>query len=76
MINKANAARVNRMVENAITASARPILRGGPVADGALARGAFCRPTVVEVTDSRLSIVQEEVFGPVVMMQVIPKRKR
>lgn len=70
MINKANVARVNRMVEDAITAGARPIVRGGPVADGALARGAFYRPTLLEVTDSRLSIVQEEVFGPVVTMQV------
>ena len=70
LINKANVARVNRMVDDAIAAGARTIVRGGPVTDGPLARGAFYRPTLLEVTDSRLSIVQEEVFGPVVTMQV------
>jgi betaine-aldehyde dehydrogenase len=70
MIDKANAVRVNEMVEAALAAGARAIVRGGPVADGPLARGAFYRPTFLEVTDSRLPIVQEEVFGPVVTMQV------
>jgi betaine-aldehyde dehydrogenase len=70
MINKANVERVNRIVEDAIRAGAEPIVRGGPVTDGPLARGAFYRPTLLEVTDSRLPIVQEEVFGPVLTMQV------
>jgi acyl-CoA reductase-like NAD-dependent aldehyde dehydrogenase len=70
MIDKANVARVNQMVEDAIAAGARPIVRGGPVTEGALARGAFYRPTLLEVTDSRMQIVQEEVFGPVLAMQV------
>jgi betaine-aldehyde dehydrogenase len=33
-------------------------------------KGAFYRPTFLEVTDSRMPIVQEEVFGPVLTMQV------
>jgi betaine-aldehyde dehydrogenase len=70
MIDKANVARVNQMVEDAIAAGARAIVRGGPVTVGPLARGAFYRPTLLGVTDSRLSIVQEEVFGPVLTMQV------
>ena len=70
MIDKANVARVNQMVEDAIAAGARAIVRGGPVTEGPLARGAFYRPTFLEVTDSRLPIVQQEVFGPVVTMQV------
>ena len=70
MIDKANVARVNQMVEDAIAAGARPIVRGGPVTEGALVRGAFYRPTLLEVTDSRMQIVQEEVFGPVLAMQV------
>jgi betaine-aldehyde dehydrogenase len=45
MIDKANAMRVNEMVENALTAGARALVRGGPVTDGPLARGAFYRPT-------------------------------
>jgi betaine-aldehyde dehydrogenase len=70
MIDKDNVARVNQMVEVAIAAGAKAIARGGPVTEGPLARGAFYRPTLLEVMDSRLSIVQEEVFGPVVTMQV------
>jgi acyl-CoA reductase-like NAD-dependent aldehyde dehydrogenase len=70
MIDKQNAQRVNRMVEAALTAGATAIVRGGPVTEGPLARGAFYRPTLLEVTSSRLPIVQEEVFGPVMTMQV------
>ena len=43
------------------------IVAGGPVA-GALARGAFYAPTLLEVADSRLPIVREETFGPVASM--------
>ncbi len=32
--------------------------------------GAFYNPTLLEVADSSLSIVQEEVFGPVLTLQV------
>jgi betaine-aldehyde dehydrogenase len=70
LIDKANVERVNQMVEDALAAGARAVVRGGPVTEGPLARGAFYRPTLLEVTDSRLPIVQEEVFGPVVAMQV------
>ena len=70
VIDKANVDRVNQMVDDAIAAGAKAIVRGGPVTEGPLARGAFYRPTLLEVTDSRLPIVQEEVFGPVLTMQV------
>ncbi len=70
MIDKENVARVNQLVQGALAAGARAIVRGGPVTEGPLARGAFYRPTLLEVTDSRLPIVQEEVFGPVLTMQV------
>jgi acyl-CoA reductase-like NAD-dependent aldehyde dehydrogenase len=70
MIDKASVARVDRMVEEALAAGATALVRGGPVAEGPLARGAFYRPVLLEVTDSRLPIVQQEVFGPVLTMQV------
>ena len=70
MIDKASVARVNQLVEDSLAAGAKAIVRGGPVTEGPLARGAFYRPTFLEVTDSRLPIVQEEVFGPVLTMQV------
>jgi len=70
LINKRSVARVTKMVEDAIAAGAHVIVRGGPVREGHLAKGAFYRPTFLEVKDPGLPIVQQEVFGPVLTMQV------
>lgn len=70
LISRSNVERVNRMVEDAISAGAKIIVRGGPVTKGSFPEGAFFRPTFLEVTDSRLPIVQQEIFGPVLTMQV------
>ena len=70
LIDKANVERVNRMVEEAIADGAKVIVRGGPATEEPLVRGAFYRPTLLEVADSRHPIVQQEVFGPVLTMQV------
>jgi acyl-CoA reductase-like NAD-dependent aldehyde dehydrogenase len=69
LIDRANVRRVDKVVADAIAAGARVIVRGGPVTDGPLARGAFYRPTLLEVEDPKLPIVQEEVFAPVLTMQ-------
>jgi betaine-aldehyde dehydrogenase len=69
MIDKPNVARVDAMVEAAIAAGARAVVRGGPITEGALAAGAFYRPTLLEVDDPAAAVVQEEVFGPVLTMQ-------
>lgn len=50
-------------------AGAKPLVRGGPATDPALAGGAFYHPTLLEVTDTSLPIVQQEVFGPVQVAQ-------
>jgi betaine-aldehyde dehydrogenase len=70
LIDRPNVERVNRMVEDAIAAGAKVIVRGGPATEGPLAKGAFHRPTFLEVAESSLPIVQQEVFGPVLTMQV------
>ncbi|MDQ3290160.1 MAG: aldehyde dehydrogenase family protein, partial [Bacteroidota bacterium] len=70
MLNKANVQRVNQIVEEALATGAKAIVRGGPITEGPLAKGAFYRPTLLEVTDPELSIVQKEVFGPVATLQV------
>ena len=70
MIDKAAVARVDAMVEEAIRTGAKPILRGGPSSAPALAGGAFYHPTLLEVTDPSLPIVQKEIFGPVQTVQV------
>jgi len=69
LIDKANVERVEKMVTDAIGAGASVHLRGGPATEPPLDRGAFFRPTLLEVTDSNLEIVQKEVFGPVLTVQ-------
>jgi len=70
MIDKASVVRVDRAVEEAIAAGAKVVVRGGPSTLPELAGGAFYHPTLLEVTDSSLPIVQLETFGPVQTVQV------
>src|SRR5580692_9931521 len=69
LIDKADVVRVDAMVQAAL-AYAKPIVRGGPATDGALAAGAFYRPSLLEVEDVTADIVQMEVFGPVATFEV------
>jgi betaine-aldehyde dehydrogenase len=69
IIDKPNVDRIDKLVEDAISQGATVIVRGGPVTDGPLAAGAFYRPTLLEVFDNSMPIVQNEVFGPVLTMQ-------
>jgi acyl-CoA reductase-like NAD-dependent aldehyde dehydrogenase len=70
IITQGNVTRIDAVVEDAIAAGARVVVRGGPVTHGPLAAGAFYRPTLLQVEDSTLPIVQQEVFGPVLTMQI------
>jgi betaine-aldehyde dehydrogenase len=69
LIDKADVARVDGLVQAAL-AYAKPIVRGGPATDGALAAGAFYRPALLEVEDVNTDLVQKEVFGPVATFEV------
>jgi betaine-aldehyde dehydrogenase len=69
LIDKADVGRVEGLVQAAL-AYAKPIVRGGPATDGALAAGAFYRPALLEVEDVSTEIVQKEVFGPVATFEV------
>ncbi|WP_328907521.1 aldehyde dehydrogenase family protein [Streptomyces sp. NBC_00234] len=69
LIDRANAERVDQLVAEAAT-YADVVVRGGRVTDGSLAAGAFIRPSLVEVTDVDVPIVQQEVFGPVATFEV------
>lgn len=62
--------RVDGMVEDAIAKGAKVLLRGGKFTDGELAKGAFYQPCLLEVDDNQADIVQSEVFGPVLTLQV------
>jgi betaine-aldehyde dehydrogenase len=69
MINLAAVKRVDGMVEAAIAQGAKVVVRGGPFKEAPLARGAFYRPALLEITDHSMPIAQDEVFGPVLVMQ-------
>jgi betaine-aldehyde dehydrogenase len=69
MINLAAVKRVNGMVEAAIAQGAKVVVRGGPFKEGPFAKGAFYRPALLEITDHSMPIAQDEVFGPVLVMQ-------
>ena len=69
MINVENVRRVDRLVDEAIAQGAKVVTRGGAVKDGPLSKGAFYRPTLLEITDHAMPIAQDEVFGPVLVMQ-------
>lgn len=70
LIDKPNVQRVNQIVEDAIAAGAKVLVRGGPVTEGPLAKGAFYRPTLLQVDDPAMPIVQRETFGPVLTVQI------
>jgi betaine-aldehyde dehydrogenase len=70
MIDRAAVSRVDALVQAAIASGARVIVRGGPSTLPALADGAFYHPTLLEVADGSLPIVQKETFGPVQTLQV------
>lgn len=70
LIDKSNVERVNKVVEKAISEGAKVIVRGGPITEGILAKGAFYRPTFLEVADNSMEIIQKETFGPVLTLQI------
>jgi betaine-aldehyde dehydrogenase len=69
LINMENAIRVDNMVEAALKQGAKAVVRGGRITEGPLVKGAFYRPSLLEISDHLLSIAQDEVFGPVLVMQ-------
>lgn len=69
MINLDAVRRVDKVVEDAIGAGAKVVIRGGPFKDGPLSKGAFYRPTLLEISRHDIPIAQNEVFGPVLVMQ-------
>jgi acyl-CoA reductase-like NAD-dependent aldehyde dehydrogenase len=69
LIDRANVARVDKVIEDALASGATAVVRGGPFTEGALAKGAFFAPALLEVTDNAMAIVQQETFGPVLTIQ-------
>ena len=69
LIDRGNVERVEGIVVDAIAAGAVPLVRGGPITEGPLAAGAYFRPTLLEVHEPSMAVVQQETFGPVLTLQ-------
>jgi betaine-aldehyde dehydrogenase len=75
IIDLANVERIEKIVEDAIRKGAKVLTRGGKTSYNGLNNGSFYAPTLLEVTDNLMAIVQEETFGPVATIQVFDTPK-
>lgn len=65
LISSAHLAKVMGYIERGIAEGAALAIGGQRVTDGALAQGNFVQPTVFSECTDEMSIVREEIFGPV-----------
>lgn len=70
LIDAASAARVDAIVEEAVSSYATPLVRGGVVIDEARPGGAYYRPTLLAVDRLDVPVVQDELFGPVQTFEI------
>lgn len=68
MIDDAAARSVGRRIDEAMAAADEVLLRGGR-GTGSLAGGAFLTPTLVAHRDTSAFFVQEEIFGPLLVIE-------
>lgn len=67
LIDLRNRDRINGLLDTA-AATQRVLLRGN-VPGGALAKGAFIEPSLIEVDDLQSDFIQKELFGPLLVME-------
>ncbi|OYW62151.1 MAG: aldehyde dehydrogenase [Rhodobacterales bacterium 32-66-7] len=70
-VSAAEVGKVEAMTQASIAAGAKVLLRGGPLRDGAFARGNWIAPTVLLAGSNDLPVMQDEIFGPVVAALVV-----
>lgn len=63
--------KVADIVRASVEAGAEVLLAGGPLTDGAHAKGHWYAPTVLLAKDNALPAMQQEIFGPVVPAMVV-----
>jgi betaine-aldehyde dehydrogenase len=69
LISAEHRAKVERHIATALDQGARLVAGGGRPTDPALAGGYYLRPTVFADVDREMTIIREEVFGPVVTVE-------
>ncbi|MEQ9333919.1 betaine-aldehyde dehydrogenase [Thalassobaculum sp.] len=70
LISRQHMEKVLGFVDSGLKQGAKLLCGGARVTDGACADGWFVAPTVFEAPDDSLSIVREEIFGPVMTLLV------
>lgn len=65
-VSRAEVEKVEAITADPIAAGAEVLLRGGPLREGAFAKGHWIAPTVLRANDNALPVMRDEIFGPVV----------
>jgi betaine-aldehyde dehydrogenase len=69
MISAAHRAKVARYVEIGVAEGARLVAGGGPPPEPELATGFYFRPTVLADCRRDMTVIREEIFGPVLTVE-------
>ncbi|WP_376747287.1 aldehyde dehydrogenase family protein [Brevibacillus reuszeri] len=69
LISESHMNRVLSYIQLGIDEGAKLLCGGNRLMENGLEKGFFIEPTILEATDSSLRIVQEEIFGPVLIVQ-------
>jgi lactaldehyde dehydrogenase/glycolaldehyde dehydrogenase len=70
-VNRPEVEKVEAMVNDAVREGAELLAGGRRLTEGAFARGHWFEPTVLRVDDNRASVMQREIFGPVVPVMTV-----
>lgn len=68
-INKKQQEKILRYVDIAVQDGAKLLTGGKALTENGLDKGAFVQPTIIEETKNTSKVCQEEIFGPVVVVQ-------
>lgn len=70
-VSRGEVEKVEAMTTASIAAGAEVLLRGGPLREGAFAKGHWIAPTVLRAATNDVPVMRDEVFGPVVAALVV-----
>lgn len=70
-VSRGEVEKVEAMTAASIAAGAEVLLRGGPLHEGAFAKGHWMAPTVLRAASNDVPVMRDEVFGPVVAAMTV-----
>lgn len=70
-VSRGEVEKVEAITQASIDAGAEVLLRGGPLREGAYAKGHWLAPTVLKVASNDVPVMRDEVFGPVAAAMVV-----